>query len=379
MSDVSPLSLELPPGCTQINAEEANEAWLDQLKADWDIPITRWQDAFDWCIGALEVAHDDPRYKKAVLRILGNNNTYLLAQIRMYEVEQSGFFEKFKAKAQAFADSLGGELAQYYNENDLNSRLGSLGSDYFGHPVFQHTVFAPFFPASRNAADAKMPYDEIGTNVLLAVSHIVNPLFQNLLESVASASGATHRSAPPKTLDRATAKTWNDYADLPYSKTTPSQASTYLLDTVRGTLICDTTDIIWNVFDQLKSSDELKVCRVKNTYADSSASDQMQQILVNAEFHPNTAHGTPLTFADLYDELSSALSKVENNSARVKSAHQWLKQSGIADTPVVLIVECQIYQPFYIQKREITHLPYKLIRAENLRGLADDCRQHGIK
>ena len=125
-----------------------------------------------------------------------------------------------------------------------------------------------------------------------------------------------------------------------------------------------------------RSKSTFSVRRIKSTHSDPTA--QVKQCLVNLEWSPGIRFGKLLTKEALATAVDSAM---EANLGIAE--HAWRRASSVlsdkrlAKTQVRVIVEAQLYIPFFLDARKGVHIFYKVVRAKSLAELAQDCAKYG--
>ena len=126
-----------------------------------------------------------------------------------------------------------------------------------------------------------------------------------------------------------------------------------------------------------KSKSKFTVRRIKSTHSDPKA--QVKQCLVNLEWNPGIKFGKLLP----KKALAAAANAAKNGNPGISEvvwhlASTVLSHKQLAKEPVRVIVEAQLYLPFFLAERKSVHMFYKVARAKVLAELVQDCAKHAV-
>jgi hypothetical protein len=177
----------------------------------------------------------------------------------------------------------------------------------------------------------------------------------------------------------------------------------------RVSLASATAEAQVRAFDEVRS--RFQILQIKNNFAlcdqdELDACGGMMHILINVRFGPCIEVGSgsqtqglnhifasaggareqlearPLTFGDMVRDtqgfqaaVDSAIAANNPNHAAFFAGVAGLFKSlpGLAAQRVVIVAEIQLHLDFYVRARKQTHLWFKILRAETLKHLRDDC------
>jgi len=231
--------------------------------------------------------------------------------------------------------------------------------------------------------DPELWYERGLICMLVIVSHYLQERFFGMQTAGFGGSRAQHRLAPPKTYERMFCKIQSDYVDR------PPPAAMYNKDPIRKSIVSATAADQAEVWANIGTAG-LEVLAVKNTFtmSDKEAQEEtqgMMQILVNFAFRPKALDGKPLTFGAMLadrDGFSAAVEAAKKSSGRGhghafdKAATLFAKLPGLDTEEVVIIAEIQLHLQYYLNRRKMTHLWFKIQRANTLEDLEEDCTKY---
>jgi hypothetical protein len=417
-----PLSLPYP--------SSMNEDIVFYAQMNWEYfraSSVKWTDSatLQWVRFALMNSHNDKDTKHAALCLLGRieagpsqGNKPSYWQMHEYRNDNGAsgslvsrhptlVFEDIQEPAKFCSISLMDTLNNYTKQNNLRS-IESLGGivapddhqltsnelDLCGGEKLSQVAFLPFLRLqhqeiveSARCGYGKFMFYEMGCRgMLLILSHFLQERHFNEQtkmigkEGGAEEKGPIHKLAPCKTLARIYAKADSDHINAPKPVTAQN------LDVCRKSICSSDASCQLKTYEELKS--KFRILRVKNTFTSNPEETLgMMQILVNILLEPKNADNTPMTFGDMLDlENGNCFAEAVESACNAnpgssysscirQSAALFSKIPNLREEPIKMVVEVQLHLSWFLEKRKLTHLWFKVLRALTLPHLTMDCQK----
>ena len=324
--------------------------------------------AFEWMAAMLDKAPTDHHVQAAILQMLGNSHSLATAQ------RTAALFVRLKTTALDLLNRRPASLHAYAAEHGMARDVGP--AELHDTLTNQRGVLELLKPWIRQEAvtaaaafDGVDP-DEVMLCVLCMLGHAATTRLQVSCPELGAKQGRL-LWADPKTVDRMRIKWKTEYGRdlgalldfIRFSLTSPDQAAQEqflapMLPDKRG-----------------DSKSEFVVRRIKSTHSDRAA--QVKQCLVNLEWRPGITFGELLANGAL--AAAAAASRATNAGVSETVRHVATTVLGhvrLAERPVRIIVEAQLYLPYFLAQRKSVHIFYKVSRANGLAELAQDCAKY---
>ena len=160
------------------------------------------------------------------------------------------------------------------------------------------------------------------------------------------------------------------------------QPVAHLLDTVRRSLECENNEAQENFLEELDKK-QFAFVRQKSTLPDRTQS--VKQCLVNLVYTPMDRSGKKpraLTFRDMVEDpefeacVEACRKQNDLPADHVNAAVRLLRSKRLAKHKIAMVIEMQLYLTYFLQKRKICHIWYKIARASSGKDLARDCAKY---
>eukprot|EP00040_Diaphanoeca_grandis_P019842 m.105100 g.105100 ORF g.105100 m.105100 type:complete len:525 (+) comp27620_c0_seq4:193-1767(+) len=372
-------------------------------------------------------AHRIPSLKNIALRLIARANAKFTYQLGAPLDNRKELLGLLKVPAEARQRDLKPDMLRYRKENQLHTILGSkivLDDDaktmskltqkdrlaiFSQNVVGKINLFLGSLStgiAGLTQQDGMGDYDNQLMAMMVIVAEYINEYFvaqtayleeTSIKRGMPDAITASARKmingtitkpkikgAPPKTYGRMFNKGQYDYAD---KHQYPSPSAQYNKDIIRIAVETATPSELVNVFEEIKR--DFKVVGIKNPFTqtdeEAATASGLEMILLNVEFTPKKGKrndGEPLTFKDMLDDkvgYKRAVDAAIRNGTPYREGIIEPFLTAIASKPIVVIAEIQLMLSFYLKCRKITHLYFKIDRAQTISALQRDCASYKDK
>ena len=207
--------------------------------------------------------------------------------------------------------------------------------------------------------------DEVVLAAMCMLGHAATACLRRTHPALGAAFGSL-LWADAKTFDRMRIKWKSEYASrfkllldfIRFSLTSPDQAA-------QEAFLASTRE----------PGSAFAVRRIKSTHSDPTA--QIKQCLVNLEWKPGMTFDELLAKKALAAAVDAAKKANPGVSAPLwRAAKDLLANERLRKAPVRIVIEAQLYIPFFLDARKQLHIFYKVSRAKGLAELAQDCAKY---